>query len=121
MKKIDSDYPQPADGAPDVLDMETRNSVLFSTGFFNLVCSLMPPKLLRVVSFLGFPADKAVGLAKLRKVFASGSVRQPLAGLALLLHHVFIVSSVTSGAHPYMAETESILAQCEKLYPGLLG
>lgn len=46
-----------ADGSEDHLDPETRNAIQFGIGVFNLLCSILPAKLLKVVSLLGFPSE----------------------------------------------------------------
>ena len=118
LKKLDADFAR-RDGEPDPLDLETRASLTFSVAMFNLVCALMPPKLRRVVAVLGFPADRAAGLAGLRAVLAAPCARRPGAALVLLLHHVAIVSAVAAGRHVYTAEAEALLAYCDTLYPGM--
>lgn len=53
--KIEKEYGEIQ--SPDLLDVETRTALQFGVGMFNLVCSVLPPRILRLVAFFGFPTE----------------------------------------------------------------
>jgi len=69
----------------------------FGLGTFNLVSSVLPPFILRLLSIAGFPSNRKVGFACLRACLSGGGVRFPLASMNLLGMRV-IFPSFHSGA-----------------------
>lgn len=69
----------------------------FGLGTFNLVSSVLPPFILRLLSIVGFPSNRKVGFACLRACLSGGGVRFPLASMNLLGMRV-IFPSFHSGA-----------------------
>ena len=100
------------------LDIETKAGMHFGVGAFNMVSSLLPPKVLALVSFLGFPHDRQFGLDELQKTLDGGGVRSPVAALALLLHHVYLQGSFChTGELPHAAAATKVLDQSLELFP----
>ena len=54
-------------------------SVSFGYGLFQLCISMVPPKLLKVIEFLGFEGDRDTGLDALEFACQSDDMKAPLA------------------------------------------
>ncbi|XP_050083214.1 tetratricopeptide repeat protein 39C-like [Anopheles aquasalis] len=65
-------------------------AISFGYGVFQLSISLLPPSLLKLISFLGFEGDRAMGIACLRFSRHSCDMRAPLATLALLCYYTIV-------------------------------
>ncbi|XP_076438121.1 tetratricopeptide repeat protein 39C-like [Babylonia areolata] len=65
-------------------------AVNFGYGAFQLCMSMVPPKILRLIEFLGFEGDREVGLACLDYTSHSRDMKAPLATLALLWYHTVL-------------------------------
>ncbi|XP_053679653.1 tetratricopeptide repeat protein 39C-like [Anopheles nili] len=65
-------------------------AVSFGYGVFQLSISLLPPSLLKLISFLGFEGDRAMGIACLSFSRQSTDMRAPLATLALLWYYTIV-------------------------------
>eukprot|EP00047_Mylnosiga_fluctuans_P015604 m.47850 g.47850 ORF g.47850 m.47850 type:complete len:556 (+) comp6003_c0_seq3:129-1796(+) len=115
---IEKENPRAQPDQPDHLDPETRSGIDFGVGVFNLVCSILPPRVQRIISIFGFPSDREHALRSLAAVHGSDTVRSPVGSLALLLHHVGLQSSFGMGnTTRFIAEAEAMLAHCMTLYP----
>eukprot|EP00041_Stephanoeca_diplocostata_P038264 m.1490665 g.1490665 ORF g.1490665 m.1490665 type:complete len:607 (+) comp25191_c0_seq17:397-2217(+) len=97
------------EGDGGALDIETVGAMHFGIGAFNLVSSLLPPKVLALISFLGFPCDRQLGLEELETAFNKGGVRSPIASLALLTHHVFLQASFCHNDLVYADAAERVI------------
>eukprot|EP00045_Choanoeca_perplexa_P014574 m.172612 g.172612 ORF g.172612 m.172612 type:complete len:609 (+) comp16723_c0_seq1:114-1940(+) len=106
-----------SEGQQDMLHMETRAAIEFGVGVFNLVCSILPPKILAVAKVLGFPSSRAAGLRNLKVAFDRGSVVSPLAGLALLFHNTILQKTYDLGTECYREAAEDILRIAKTDYP----
>lgn len=104
-------------GEEDDLDIESRAALEFAIGAFNLSCSLIPPRLMKIIALLGFPSDRELALVKLKEAFRLGGVRSPISCLALLLHHVLLQSGYCHGELLYVDEADEILRSCRELFP----
>uniref|UniRef100_A0A7S0VZX4 Tetratricopeptide repeat protein 39B n=1 Tax=Hemiselmis tepida TaxID=464990 RepID=A0A7S0VZX4_9CRYP len=67
--------------------------IYYGFGVFNLLLSILPRRVVRLVQLLGFKADRDVGLESLNKVNDlarehGGGMRAPMASLMLLGYHV---------------------------------
>uniref|UniRef100_A0A182PRV8 Tetratricopeptide repeat protein 39C n=1 Tax=Anopheles epiroticus TaxID=199890 RepID=A0A182PRV8_9DIPT len=65
-------------------------AISFGYGVFQLSISLLPPSLLKLISFLGFEGDRAMGIACLSFSRHSTDMRAPLATLALLWYYTIV-------------------------------
>lgn len=54
-------------------------SVSFGHGLLQLVISLVPPKVLKIIEFLGFEADRQSGLHELERASTTRDMKAPLA------------------------------------------
>ncbi|XP_058822433.1 tetratricopeptide repeat protein 39C-like [Topomyia yanbarensis] len=62
----------------------------FGYGVFQLSISLLPPSLLKLISFLGFEGDRTMGIACLMHSRTSVDMRAPLSTLALLWYFTIV-------------------------------
>ncbi|XP_037924631.1 tetratricopeptide repeat protein 39C-like isoform X2 [Hermetia illucens] len=62
-------------------------AVSFGFGIFQLSVSLLPPNLLKLINFLGFEGNRAMGIACLNYARSTEDMRAPLATLALLWYY----------------------------------
>ncbi|XP_055607768.1 tetratricopeptide repeat protein 39C-like [Uranotaenia lowii] len=65
-------------------------AVCFGYGVFQLSISLLPPSLLKLISFLGFEGDRTMGVACLMHSRSSVDMRAPLSTLALLWYYTIV-------------------------------
>lgn len=91
------------------IDAESQSSVHFGFGVFNMVVSLLPPRIMALVSFLGFPSDREFGLDELELSQKLNSVRSPLATGALLSHHVFLQGAFCHSELHYKVPAKRVL------------
>lgn len=65
-------------------------SVNFGYGTFQLCISMVPPKILKLIEFLGFEGDRSIGLNSLQLTSNSQDMKAPLATLGLLWYHTVL-------------------------------
>eukprot|EP00040_Diaphanoeca_grandis_P020289 m.107924 g.107924 ORF g.107924 m.107924 type:complete len:590 (-) comp27831_c0_seq1:53-1822(-) len=99
------------------LDTEAKCSLNFGIGCFNMVASLLPPRVLALASFLGFPSDREFGLKQLELALNSGGLRSPVAGLMILTHHVTLQGACCHGGLIYEESADRVLARSLTLFP----
>ncbi|XP_061888939.1 tetratricopeptide repeat protein 39B-like [Entelurus aequoreus] len=93
-----------------------RGGVHMGIGSFNLILSLLPSRILKLMEFLGFSGDREVGLSQLRAGASSDSLRSILSTLTLLMYHLYI--SVILGAGDVdLSEAEALLEPYAKRFP----
>eukprot|EP01136_Pigoraptor_vietnamica_P032043 Opistho-1_new@93391 len=100
------------------LDRETRGAIQFGIGLFNLINSIMPAKILKLISVLGFPASRDRALQELNLCHQGGGVRAPIASLILLAYHVVLQSFFSYDSASHAAKAEKILAESFERFPG---
>ncbi|XP_016074493.1 PREDICTED: tetratricopeptide repeat protein 39B-like [Miniopterus natalensis] len=64
--------------------------VKFGLGAFNLMLSLMPPKTLKLLNFVGYYGDKEVGLTLLHESASESHINNVLSILTLLFYYNYI-------------------------------
>ena len=74
---------------PEVLD-RLQGDVNFGYGTFQICISMIPPKILKLIEFLGFEGDRVIGLKALEYTCNSDSMNEPLATLGLLWYHTVL-------------------------------
>uniref|UniRef100_A0A668A0L8 Tetratricopeptide repeat protein 39B n=1 Tax=Myripristis murdjan TaxID=586833 RepID=A0A668A0L8_9TELE len=89
--------------------MHFRCGVNMGIGSFNLMLSLLPARVLRLMEFLGFSGDREVGLSELREGAASNGLRSILTSF-----HYFVTSSTGEGN---VTEAEALLEPYFKKFP----
>jgi hypothetical protein len=63
------------------MDRDTVSAVQFGIGTVHLLLSSLPPKILKILSILGFKSDKNLGFALLKLCLEGRGIRSPLASL----------------------------------------
>ncbi|KAK3087826.1 hypothetical protein FSP39_011165 [Pinctada imbricata] len=103
-----------SEGAIDGNDNELSEELLarllgavsFGYGTFQLCISMVPPKILRLIEFLGFEGDRQAGLQALEYSSHSKDMKAPLATLGLLWYHTVLRPFFAlDGANDYSAGT----------------
>jgi tetratricopeptide (TPR) repeat protein len=96
-------------------------AVNFGYGTFQLCLSMVPPKILKLIEFLGFEGDREVGLSCLSFTSHSKDMKAPLATLALLWYHTVLRPFFAlDGANHFQAgtkEAKSIIREKEGEFP----
>ena len=59
-------------------------------GVFNLMISLLPPRMLNLAKFAGFSGDRELGLGLIEEASQLGGMRSSLASLMLLGYHAYL-------------------------------
>ncbi|KAK9540499.1 hypothetical protein VZT92_002948 [Zoarces viviparus] len=93
-----------------------RGGVSMGIGSFNLMLSLLPSKVLRLMEFLGFSGDRDVGLSELREGAAGNSLRSILSTLTLLMFHLYITVILGTG-EANLTEAEALLEPYIEKFP----
>ena len=74
----------------DQCEPSLRGCIDFGIGCFNLLVSLTPPSVLRLVEVIGFSGDRDYGLQLLNAAHASKSLRSSLASVFLIQYHTVL-------------------------------
>eukprot|EP00002_Diphylleia_rotans_P038551 TRINITY_DN8791_c0_g3_i4.p1 TRINITY_DN8791_c0_g3~~TRINITY_DN8791_c0_g3_i4.p1 ORF type:complete len:426 (+),score=68.38 TRINITY_DN8791_c0_g3_i4:64-1341(+) len=103
---------------PEEFSINAVGGVQFGIGAFHMMISMLPARLLMLVSFFLCEVNRNLGLEQLKASQQSGGLRSPLAALALLFFHVFLPSYHPSPHVPYhIAEAEHILHDALERFP----
>ncbi|KAM9792552.1 tetratricopeptide repeat protein 39B-like [Neosynchiropus ocellatus] len=90
--------------------------VSMGIGSFNLMLSLLPSRVLRLMEFLGFSGDRELGLSELREGATSTNLRSILCTLTLLMFHLYF-SVILGTGEANLAEAETLLAPYVDRFP----
>uniref|UniRef100_A0A3Q3W8E5 Tetratricopeptide repeat protein 39B n=1 Tax=Mola mola TaxID=94237 RepID=A0A3Q3W8E5_MOLML len=93
-----------------------RGGINMGIGSFNLMLSLLPSRVLRLMEFLGFSGDRELGLSELRHGAASNSLRSILSTLTLLMFHLYITVILGTG-EANLEEAEALLKPYVDKFP----
>lgn len=99
------------------LDESVKGGIQFGIGAFNVIISVLPSILLRIVSALGFPSNRALGLKLLSECAASNGVRSPLSALTLLFFHIIIPSFFTIREQYHVQHAQQVFNQSFAQFP----
>eukprot|EP00127_Corallochytrium_limacisporum_P000073 Clim_evm12s3 gene=Clim_evmTU12s3 len=99
------------------LDEETISGIEFGIGQFNMTNSLLPPKVRRIIEFIGFTADQELGLKLLNRTMDRNGIRSPIAALGLLVFHVVFQGQFGGRPETSIKEAERILKKQLELFP----
>ncbi|XP_066253168.1 uncharacterized protein [Euwallacea similis] len=87
-------FPISGQSQTEIIDKKTimrlMGAISFGYGLFQLGVSLLPPSLTRLMSILGFAANRHTGIACLMYARLGIDMRAPLASLALLWYHTIV-------------------------------
>ncbi|XP_026637707.1 tetratricopeptide repeat protein 39B isoform X2 [Microtus ochrogaster] len=95
---------------------EFEGGVKLGTGAFNLMLSLLPARIIRLLEFIGFSGNRDLGLLQLREGALGSSMRSPLCCLTILAFHTYI-SLILGTGEVNVVEAESLLAPFLQQFP----
>ncbi|KAJ3614056.1 hypothetical protein NHX12_017633 [Muraenolepis orangiensis] len=104
------------DEKPSGTHLHFKCGVNMGIGSFNLMLSLLPTRVLRLMEFLGFSGDREVGLSELRAGVATNGLRSILSMLTLLMFHLYITVILGTGEVD-LTEAENLLEPYVKRFP----
>ncbi|XP_076019360.1 tetratricopeptide repeat protein 39B [Genypterus blacodes] len=93
-----------------------EGGVKLGIGSFNLMLSLLPQRILRLLEFIGFSGNREFGLSQLREGASSQSLRSILSALTLLFYHTY-VSLILGTGEGNLTEAEALLEPYQQKYP----
>ncbi|KAF3687762.1 Tetratricopeptide repeat protein 39B [Channa argus] len=93
-----------------------RGGVNMGIGAFNLILSLLPSRVLRLMEFLGFSGDRELGLSELREGATTNNLRSILSTMTLLMFHLYITVILGAGEGNLM-EAEALLEPYVEKFP----
>uniref|UniRef100_A0A8C3FZL0 Tetratricopeptide repeat protein 39B n=1 Tax=Cyclopterus lumpus TaxID=8103 RepID=A0A8C3FZL0_CYCLU len=93
-----------------------KGGVNMGIGSFNLMLSLLPSRVIRLMEFLGFSGDQELGLSELREGAAGDSLRSILSTLTLLMFHLYITVILGTG-EGNLIEAEALLEPYIQKFP----
>lgn len=97
-------------------DADFTSGVLFGTGIFNLMLSLLPSKFVKIIEIMGFQGNRNIGLKLLGDPKAADGVRGFICDLSLLAYHTILSSYITL-VEPDFNLVDKILNRDLKVYP----
>ncbi|XP_030050019.1 tetratricopeptide repeat protein 39B isoform X3 [Microcaecilia unicolor] len=93
-----------------------EGGVKLGIGTFNLMLSLLPARILRLLEFIGFSGNRDLGLFQLREGAAGTSLRATLCALTLLLYHTYVCLILGTG-ESNLKEAEMLIQPYLKKFP----
>ncbi|KAM3623590.1 uncharacterized protein V6R79_013009 [Siganus canaliculatus] len=93
-----------------------KGGVNMGIGSFNLMLSLLPSRVLRLMEFLGFSGEREVGLSELKEGASSNSLRSILSTMTLLMYHLYITVILGTG-DGNLTEAEALLRPYAVKFP----
>uniref|UniRef100_A0A8C2ZXZ8 Tetratricopeptide repeat protein 39B n=1 Tax=Cyclopterus lumpus TaxID=8103 RepID=A0A8C2ZXZ8_CYCLU len=106
---------QDPDGQSDVF-RQFDGGVKLGVGSFNLMLSLLPHRILRLLEFIGFSGNRAFGLSQLKEGASSHSLRSIFCALTLLFYNTY-VSLILGTGEGNLAEADALLEPYQQKYP----
>lgn len=96
--------------------MDFEGGVHLGIGGFNLMLSLLPAKIIKLLEWVGFSGDKLKGLEHLERGCLSKNLRSPMCAMVLLAYHSVITYYLGNGEGDVMY-AEEILQPQLKAFP----
>ncbi|XP_038660379.1 tetratricopeptide repeat protein 39B [Scyliorhinus canicula] len=93
-----------------------EGGVKLGIGAFNLMLSLLPLRILRLLEFIGFSGNRDLGLSMLREGASTHSLRAVLCALTLLMYQTYITVVLGVG-EGNLQEAETLLQPYLEKYP----
>ncbi|XP_074642894.1 tetratricopeptide repeat protein 39A-like isoform X2 [Tubulanus polymorphus] len=101
----------------DKMKAHFESGVRMGIGAFNLMISLLPTKILKLLEFVGFSGNKRYGLLELEKASClQHGLRAPLCSMILISYHT-VVTYVLGTADGDIEFAENMLKVCLRNYP----
>jgi len=105
-------------GSQDRFKNQFEGGVRLGVGTFNLVMSLLPPRITKLMEFIGFTGSKSAGLAQLLSCYRDQTcLRQFLASIILLGYNLFLTHHTGQGASSDYKLVKEILDAKLAKYP----
>uniref|UniRef100_A0A8D0WHY3 Tetratricopeptide repeat protein 39B n=1 Tax=Sus scrofa TaxID=9823 RepID=A0A8D0WHY3_PIG len=95
---------------------EFEGGVKLGIGAFNLMLSLLPARIIRLLEFIGFSGNRELGIQQLREGALGKSMRSPLCCLTILAFHTYI-SLILGTGEVNVVEAESLLEPYLQQFP----
>uniref|UniRef100_A0A8C0MYS3 Tetratricopeptide repeat protein 39B n=1 Tax=Canis lupus familiaris TaxID=9615 RepID=A0A8C0MYS3_CANLF len=95
---------------------EFEGGVKLGIGAFNLMLSLLPARIIRLLEFIGFSGNRELGLLQLQEGASGRSMRSPLCCLTILAFHTYI-SLILGTGEVNVVEAENLLAPFLRQFP----
>ncbi|XP_007114774.2 tetratricopeptide repeat protein 39B isoform X1 [Physeter macrocephalus] len=95
---------------------EFEGGVKLGIGAFNLMLSLLPARIIRLLEFIGFSGNRELGILQLREGALGRSMRSPLCCLTILAFHTYI-SLILGTGEVNVVEAESLLEPYLQQFP----
>ncbi|CAH0578141.1 unnamed protein product [Chrysodeixis includens] len=92
-----------------------QSGVRLGIATFNVMISLLPPKIISLLEFVGFSGNKNLGLTELEAGSRAPGMRSVLCDLTLLGYHLVVCHFI--GAPGDLVVSENILKKQLKVYP----
>ncbi|OAD69218.1 hypothetical protein PHYBLDRAFT_87937, partial [Phycomyces blakesleeanus NRRL 1555(-)] len=115
---VDQEAAEGKDVSAYGLDDHFTSGVALGVGCFNIMLSMLPTSVLRVVEFIGFSSDRAHGLSMLESIggWEDYRLRRQFCDMVLMAYHIMLSKVVPlSDADPEIAS--KVLAYNLGLYP----
>ncbi|XP_073201548.1 tetratricopeptide repeat protein 39B isoform X4 [Lepidochelys kempii] len=93
-----------------------EGGVKLGIGAFNLMLSLLPGRILRLLEFIGFSGNRNLGLHQLREGASGTSLRAILCTFTLLVYHTY-VSLILGIGEANLQEAETLLEPYLQKFP----
>nr|XP_020638619.1 tetratricopeptide repeat protein 39B isoform X1 [Pogona vitticeps] len=93
-----------------------EGGVQLGIGAFNLMLSLLPGRILRLLEFIGFSGNRELGLQQLREGASGATLRAILCTFTLLLYHTY-VSLILGTGDANILEAETLLQPYLQKFP----
>ncbi|XP_039219606.1 tetratricopeptide repeat protein 39B isoform X1 [Crotalus tigris] len=93
-----------------------EGGVQLGIGAFNLMLSLLPGRILRLLEFIGFSGNRELGLHQLREGASGPTLRAVVSTFILLLYHCF-VSLILGTGETNLVEAETLLQPFLQKFP----
>uniref|UniRef100_A0A8C6C5M2 Tetratricopeptide repeat protein 39B n=1 Tax=Monodon monoceros TaxID=40151 RepID=A0A8C6C5M2_MONMO len=97
---------------------EFEGGVKLGIGAFNLMLSLLPARIIRLLEFIGFSGNRELGILQLREGALGRSMRSPLCCLTILAFHTYI-SLILGTGEVNVVEAESLLEPYLQQFPNV--
>ncbi|PSN56062.1 Tetratricopeptide repeat protein 39B [Blattella germanica] len=102
---------------PQCFKSHFESGVKLGLGSFNIMISMLPPRVAKLLEFIGFSGNREIGLSELTTGYKiSGSVRTIPCGLSLLSYHLVMETSFCHD-ESNLELCEEILTDALKTYP----
>lgn len=98
-------------------DNNSVGGVYFGIGTTNILLSILPSKILKIIAVLGIKGDRQLGFDYLQRAIEGGGVRAPLAQLFVLMFHSLLLSFAPSFSLDSIDRMKDLLNSALKQYP----